>query len=244
MSQADIDKIKKGVTDSLNQAYDAATAAEGKLNDTTQHISSTVRKGISTGLDAMSSTKSRLKDAGHTAEEHLKSSEDAVLAEVRDKVKSGIQWCKDYPLFSYTGAALLVLSFPNPRAFLLRNVFGVFQSQESAFRTASERFATLSEGAANLSKQKPDVMERARLALDTLNDARANAATTAKELSRVEAQLGTLDQHFSDIRESMSSLKHADVVSLRADVARTANEVRTDKKEVLQLLSKLRAQDV
>lgn len=70
-----------------------------------------------------------LQDAGHTAEQHIKSSEDIVLAGVRDRVKSSLQWCKDYPLFSYTGAALIVLSFPAPRAFLLRNVFGVFQSQ-------------------------------------------------------------------------------------------------------------------
>ena len=46
----------------------------------------------------------------------------------------------------------------------------------------------------------------------------------------------------ADIRESMSSLKHDSVTTLRADVARTANDVRTDQKEVLQLLSKLRAQ--
>ena len=46
----------------------------------------------------------------------------------------------------------------------------------------------------------------------------------------------------TEIRESMSPLKHKDVITLRADIARTANEVRNDKKEVLQLLSKLRAQ--
>lgn len=67
MSQADIDKIKKGVTDGLNQAYDAATAAEGKLNDTSKQISSSVRKGISTGLDTMSSTRARLQVADSDA---------------------------------------------------------------------------------------------------------------------------------------------------------------------------------
>lgn len=46
----------------------------------------------------------------------------------------------------------------------------------------------------------------------------------------------------AEIRESMLSLKHKDVLVLRADVARTANDVRTDKKEVLQLLTKLRSQ--
>ena len=69
--------------------------------------------------------------------------------------------------------------------------------QESAFRAASEKFATLSEGAAALSKQKPDALEKARLALETLNDVKASAASSAKELSRIEAQLGTLDQGFA-----------------------------------------------
>lgn len=242
MSQADIDKIKKNVSDGLNQAYDTAAAAEAQLNSATQQVSSSLRKGISTGLETVSSAKTRLKDAGQTAEAHMKSSEDIILAGVRDKVKSGLQWCHDYPLFSYTGAALLVLSFPAPRAFLLRNVFGVFQSQESAFRAASEKFASLSESAVLLSKEKPAAIEQARVALEALNEAKATAASTAKELSKIEAQLNKLDQGFSDIRESMSPLQHKDVIALRADVARTANEVRTDKKEVLQLLSKLRAQ--
>lgn len=61
MSQADIDKIRKSITGGLNQAYEAATAAEGKLNDTSKHVSSSVRKGISTGLETVSSTRLRLK---------------------------------------------------------------------------------------------------------------------------------------------------------------------------------------
>lgn len=74
--------------------------------------------------------------------------------------------------------------------------------QESSFRAASEKFATLSEGAAMLSKQKPDAMEKARLALDALNDAKVNAASTAKELTRVEARLGSLDRDFSGMTTS------------------------------------------
>lgn len=61
MSQADIDKIKKNVSDGLNQAYDTAAAAEAQLNSTTQQVSSTVRKGISSGLETVSSAQTRLK---------------------------------------------------------------------------------------------------------------------------------------------------------------------------------------
>lgn len=61
MSQEDIDNIKKTVSDGLNQAYDTAAAAEARLSSTTQHVSSTVRKGISTGLESVSATKSKLK---------------------------------------------------------------------------------------------------------------------------------------------------------------------------------------
>lgn len=63
MSQEDIDNIKKTVSDGLNQAYDTAAAAEAQLSSTTQHVSSTVRKGISTGLESVSATKSKLKVA-------------------------------------------------------------------------------------------------------------------------------------------------------------------------------------
>lgn len=51
-----------------------------------------------------------------------------------------------------------------------------------------------------------------------------------------------LEYVFADVRESMLAMKHKDVVALRADVARTASEVRSDKKEVSQLLSKLESQ--
>lgn len=71
--------------------------------------------------------------------------------------------------------------------------------QESAFRAASEKFATLSEGAVSLSKHNPDAMEKARLALDALNDAKASASSSVKELSRIKAQLGTLDQGFTGV---------------------------------------------
>ena len=73
----------------------------------------------------------------------------------------------------------------------------LFKAQESAFRAASEKFTGLSEAALLLSKEKPAALEQARIALEALNEAKANAASTAKELSRMEGQLTKVDQGFS-----------------------------------------------
>jgi hypothetical protein len=70
-----------------------------------------------------------MQEATGTAQAKYKSLEDDVLAVVRNNVKRGIQWCYDYPLFAYAGAAGVFLLFPAPRVFIARNVFGIFQSQ-------------------------------------------------------------------------------------------------------------------
>jgi hypothetical protein len=48
----------------------------------------------------------------------------------------------------------------------------------------------------------------------------------------------------AEVREAIAPLKHKDVITLRTDVARTAQEVRTDQKEILSTLAKLQAYNV
>jgi hypothetical protein len=48
----------------------------------------------------------------------------------------------------------------------------------------------------------------------------------------------------AEVREAMAPLKHKDVIAVRSDVARTASEVRTDQKEVANVISKLQAYSV
>jgi hypothetical protein len=43
----------------------------------------------------------------------------------------------------------------------------------------------------------------------------------------------------ADAKDSLAPLKHKDVIALKTDVARTANEVTSEKKEVLQMITKL-----
>jgi hypothetical protein len=156
-----------------------------------------------------------LQDASGTASAHLQSTEEQVLAAVRNNVKKGIQWCNDYPLFAYGGAVAALFLFPAPRAFLFKSVFGAFQSQvrslsvlvlvrvfmikrrgmkqcflqESAFRAATERFAVLSETSQNLAKQKAQAVESGQAALEALAAAHAKAADASRQLASIEAQL-------------------------------------------------------
>jgi hypothetical protein len=68
--------------------------------------------------------------------------------------------------------------------------------QESAFRAATEKFATLNETAQTLAKQKSGALESAKTALEALTEAHTKATAAARELSSVEAQLSRTSTGF------------------------------------------------
>lgn len=244
MSKQDIENIKKRFSDGVSKAYESAVGVESQINDATANFSSAVRKSLSFGLEQFSSARSRLEDAGGTATAHYKSTEDEILAAVRTGVKKSIHWCNEYPLFAYGGAVAALFVFPAPRSFVFKNIFGALQSQESAFRAATERFATLSETAQTLSKQKAEAVESATAALDALAAAHTQAADASRQLATVEAQLSRTSTGFDEVREALAPLKHKDAITTRSDVARSASEVRTDHKDVTNVIAKLQAYEV
>ena len=48
----------------------------------------------------------------------------------------------------------------------------------------------------------------------------------------------------AEVREALAPLKHKDVTTTRSDVARSASEVRTDHKDVTNVIAKLQAYEV
>ena len=70
-----------------------------------------------------------MQDAAATAQSQYQNTEDHVLSFVRKYVKQGINYAEEYPYAAYGAAGSALLLFPQPRAFLFRNVFGILQSQ-------------------------------------------------------------------------------------------------------------------
>jgi hypothetical protein len=78
--------------------------------------------------------------------------------------------------------------------------------QESAFRAATERFATLSETSQTLAKQKVEAIESGKAALDALAAAHSQAAEASRQLASIEAQLSRTSAGFDGTAPLSTSL--------------------------------------